>query len=97
MGRAPEHRPRVALLGHLAGVHHGDPVARLGDDAQVVRDEEERGAEVALEVGEDAQDLGLDEDVERRRRLVGDHERGRRTSASAIMMRWRIPPENSCG
>ena len=44
------------------------------------------------------EDLRLDEHVERRRRLVGDHEgSGRSTSASAIMIRWRMPPENSCG
>ena len=88
----------VALLDDLPGVHHRDPVARLGDDAEVVGDQQQRGVEVAPQVGEDAEDLRLDEHVERGRRLVGDDARfGRSTSASAIMIRCRMPPENSCG
>src|SRR4029079_13246075 len=37
----------VALLDYLARVHHGDAIARLGDDAEVVRDEQQRGPKVA--------------------------------------------------
>ena len=64
----------ISLLDDLSRVHHGDAIAGLGDDPEVVRDEEERRAEVPAQVGEDAQDLRLDDDVERRRRLVGDQE-----------------------
>ena len=63
------------LLGDLPGVHHGHPIAGLGHDAEVVRDQEERRVEVLLQVGEDAQDLRLDDHVERGRRLVGHEQR----------------------
>ena len=44
------------------------------------------------------EDLRLDRDVERGRRLVGDQQRrDRTTSAIAIITRWRMPPENWCG
>ena len=44
------------------------------------------------------EDLRLDRDVERRHRLVGDDRAsGRSASARATPMRWRWPPENSCG
>jgi hypothetical protein len=42
-------------------------------------------------------DLRLHRHVERRGRLVEHHELGFSTSARAIAMRWRWPPENSCG
>ena len=72
--RVREDVPRLALLGDLARVHHGHAVAGLGDDPEVVRDQEERGPEVLAEVGQDAQDLRLDDHVERGRRLVRDEE-----------------------
>ena len=45
------------------------------DDAHVVRDQEDRRAVVALEPLHQLEDLRLDRDVERGRRLVGDQER----------------------
>ena len=62
-------------------VHHRDPVARLGDDAQVVGDEQQRGVEVVLQVGDDREDLGLDQHVESRRRSSAITKRGFNTSA----------------
>ena len=50
----------------------GDP----GDDAEIVGDQEHAEAEIALELGEQAQDLSLHRDVERRGRLVGDQQLG---------------------
>ena len=72
--RLREDVPRGAFLDDLARVHHSDAIACLGDDPEVVRDQKQRGAEVLAQVGEDAQDLRLDDDVERGRRLVGDEE-----------------------
>ena len=60
------------------------------DHAQVVRDEDQRHAELALQLREQAQDLRLDRHVERRGRLVGDqqlrivHERHRDHHALAL-------------
>src|SRR4051794_12380377 len=97
MRRTREHRAGVALFGDPAGVHHGDPVAGLGDDAEVVRDEQHRGVEAALHIREDRQDLRLHSTSSA---VVGSSattKAGLSTSTSAIMIRWRIPPENSCG
>ena len=51
--------------------------AGLGDDAQVVRDQDDADVEVALDLVDQLEDLGLHRHVERGRRLVGDqHRRG---------------------
>ena len=42
--RVAEQRRHVGLLDDLAGVHHRDPVAHLGDDAEVVGDQHDRRA-----------------------------------------------------
>ena len=55
-----------------ARVHHDDAVGEARDHAEVVGDEQEREAEVAAEVGEQLEDLGLGRDVERGGGLVGD-------------------------
>ncbi len=65
---------RVAFLDDLARVHDGDAVARLGNDPEVVRDQQKGGTEVSAQVGQDAQNLRFHDDVERRRRLVCDEE-----------------------
>src|SRR5712691_11288274 len=67
-----EQLPHRRLLDDLAGVHHGDPVAHLRDDAQVVRHEDQGHARLPLDVLEEIEVLRLDGDVEVRRGLVGD-------------------------
>ena len=59
-------------LDDLARVHDRDPVCELEQERQVVRDEEHREAEVALERLDLLEDLALDDDVQGRRRLVED-------------------------
>jgi hypothetical protein len=61
-----------AVLDDLAGVHDGDVVAVLRDDAQVVSDQQQRTARLPHQVLEQVEDLRLDRDVEGRGRLVGD-------------------------
>src|SRR3546814_13776821 len=63
------HRP---LLDHAAGVHHHDTVAESGNDAEVEGDHDDGGAEIALQVGQQIEDLRLDGYVEGGGRLVGD-------------------------
>ena len=65
--------------------------------AEIVRDEQQRQAEAALQVGEQVEDLRLHRDVERRDRLVADDEPGPGASARAMAMRWRWPPLKACG
>ena len=68
-------RPPVGLLDRRAAVHDHDLVGQVGDDAQVVGDQHERGAELALEPDQELEDLGLDGRVQGRGRLVGDDQR----------------------
>ena len=65
---------RRRQLHDLAEVHDRDPVGDVPDDCEVVRDEEVREAELALQLLEQVDDLRLDRDVERRHRLVADDE-----------------------
>ncbi len=75
VSRRPEDPRDRTLLGDLAGVHDQGLVAGLGDDRQVVGDQDERQAELASETLEQLEDLRLDHDVERGRRLVADDDR----------------------
>ncbi len=76
VGVAREREQRVdrRLLHDLARVHHDDAVADLRDDAEVMRDEQHGHPEVALQLAEQLEDLGLDRDVERGGGLVGDQQ-----------------------
>jgi hypothetical protein len=64
----------VALFDDLAGIHHDDALAKFGDHAEVVGDHDDGRAEVAVQPNHQVQDLGLDRDVERGRRLVRDQQ-----------------------
>jgi hypothetical protein len=46
---------------------------------------------------EDRQHLGLHGDVERAGRFVGDQQVGFGISIMAIITRWPMPPDSSCG
>ena len=74
MPRTGEELAHGRVLDDVAGVHDGDRVAVLRHDAEVVRDEDHRHAELVLELGEQREDLILDRDVERGRRLVGEQQ-----------------------
>ncbi len=65
-----------AGLDDLALLHHRHPVGDAAHDAEVVGDEEHAHALGALDVGEKRENLGLDRDVERGGRLVGDQDVG---------------------
>ena len=65
-----------------------------GDDAEIMGDQQDGDAEIALQVDEKPQDLRLDGDVER---VVGSSamsSAGPHISAMEIMTRWRNPPES---
>src|SRR5436190_3670283 len=70
-----EDRADGAGFDDAAAVHDGDAIRRLRDDAEVVRDEQLRQVQRRLHLAQQIEDLRLDRDVERRRRLVGDDER----------------------
>ena len=61
---------------HLAVVEHDDLIGHIGDDAEIMGDHQQRHAQFGLEILDQLQDLGLDGDVERRGRLVGNQQAG---------------------
>jgi hypothetical protein len=63
-----------SLLDGPAGIHHHHPVGHLGDDAEVMGDEQDRHPELLLQATHQVEDLGLDGDVEGGGRLVGDQQ-----------------------
>ena len=74
-GRWNRSRTR-ALLDDASRVHHRDAIGHARDHAEVVRDQHDGGAVRLAHPPDQAQDLRLDRDVERGRRLVGDQHRG---------------------
>ena len=75
MQRPLVERVDVRFLDGTARVHDHDPVAHLRDDAEVVRDEEDRRAALVAQLAQELDYLRLERHVERGRHLVGDEER----------------------
>ena len=69
-----EHIAHRSRLDDLAGVHDRDAVADVGHDAEVVRHDHHRHPGVGDQRTQQAEDLGLHRDVERRRRLIRDQQ-----------------------
>ena len=64
----------VVLLDELAGLHDGDAIADVGDDTEVVSDQDDGHADLGLQPAEQVEDVGLDGDVEGGGGLVGDQQ-----------------------
>ena len=75
MLRIAEDVVQVARFDDLAAIHHHHVVGDVGDHPEIVGDHQQRHAQLGLQVLHEAQDLGLDGDVERGGRLVGDQQR----------------------
>ena len=69
-----EDGPHAALLDDPPGVHDDDAVGHLGDDAEVVGDEQDRRPGALLQPAQQVEDLRLHRDVEGGGRLVGDEQ-----------------------
>jgi hypothetical protein len=87
----------TSRLHDLALGHDAHTVGHFPDDAEVVGDEEKRHPEPVAQVAQQAQDLGLDGDVEGGGRLVAMRRSGSLARAIAIITRWRWPPYSWCG
>ncbi|MPL91104.1 hypothetical protein SDC9_37167 [bioreactor metagenome] len=74
MGRVVKHLAHRAGLDDAAGIHHRHPVADLRHHAQIVGDQDDRGAGAVAPLAQQPQDLVLHRDVERGRRFVGDNQ-----------------------
>ena len=84
--RLVEDRVDVGELDDVAGVHDDDAVCELGDEPEVVRDEDDRRVRLLARGFQHLHDLRLDRHVERGRRLVGDQD---------AAGRWRSPSRSS--
>ena len=76
MRRAGENGFDWSLFGDAPRIHDDDLVTHLGDDSEIVGDEQNRHAKLALEGAQEIEDLRLDGDVERGGGLVGDEQGG---------------------
>jgi len=74
MAGASEDVAGGALFDDASGVENGESGSDLGDNSEIVSDEKKCEAELALEAGEEIEDLFLDGDVESGRGLVGDEQ-----------------------
>ena len=74
MPRPAEDERRCALLHDPSRKHDRDPIGERGDDAQVVRDQQNREAALAPFAVDQPQDLELDGDIQCGGRLVGDQD-----------------------
>ena len=74
MQRRGVDRALVGDLHDLAEIHHGDAVGDVLHHAEVVRDEQEGQAKLALQILQQVDDLRLHRNVERGDRLVADDE-----------------------
>ena len=74
--RVGKHRLHRTLLNDAAGLHHGDAVGELAHQIQIVRDQQHRHAMLALQHGEQIEDLHTHRHVERRGGLVCQQQGG---------------------
>ena len=87
----------AGLLDDLASVHHGNPVGRLGHHPEVMGDQQNRGAELALQSSIIAKICAW---MVTSSAVVGSSAMtsvGWHDNAMAIITRWRMPPLSSCG
>ena len=75
MHRAGEDHVRPGALDDPAGIHDGDLVRLFRHHPQIVRDEQQGHAEPLLQLLDEAQDLRLDGNIQRRRRFVRHEQR----------------------
>ncbi len=74
MGGCVEDARHRSRLDHPPGIHHRELIAHLGDDAEIVGDEDQRETVRLLQVAQHFQVLRLDRQVEAGGRLVGNQE-----------------------
>ena len=76
MFRRLGNRLRIGDFDEFAQIHHPDTVGNVGDDGEIMRDEEIGKIELFLELLEQIEHLSLDGDIQGRNRFVADDEFG---------------------
>jgi hypothetical protein len=74
MARIVEERVDVGSFDDAARIHDEDLIRHGGHNAEIMSDQQERRAHVALQVVQKPQDLGLQSRAERRGRLIGHNQ-----------------------
>ena len=74
MERTGEQIACGAALAQTSGIHHGNRIAGLCDDAEIMRDQDNGQAAPVAQIEKEAEDLRLHRHIERGRRLIGDEE-----------------------
>ncbi len=69
-----EHGDHIPLLHHAAAVHHHHLVRDFRHHAEIMGDEQDGHADIALQPAHQIENLRLDRHVQRRGRLVGDQQ-----------------------
>src|ERR1700755_2129600 len=69
-----EHGSGRAALDQVAPLKHRDLVGNVGNDAKIMRDEQDRGTMLALQFAYQIKYLGLRRDIERGGRFVRDQQ-----------------------
>src|SRR5262245_59879938 len=71
-----KNRANRPFFDDASGVHDGNAIGRLSNDAKVVRNKEQGKLKRRLHLPQQIEDLRLDRHIERCRRLVGDYQGG---------------------
>ena len=74
MLRIIKHSWRRPYLDDLSRIHHGDPVAQIPGDREIMSDEQDRNAEASLMMTNQIENLALYQIVEIGCRLVGNNQ-----------------------
>ena len=82
---------------NVPGMHNGHAIATLGDEREVVGNEQKTQTEFVTQITEEVIDLGFGCDVEAGCRLVGNQQLWTRRKDRGNRARSAIPPLSSCG
>ena len=76
MGGAVEQIGHRGLFDHAPGIHDHHPIHAFGDQAQIMRDEDQRKVPLGAQIPHQRHDLRLHGHVERGCRLIRDDDGG---------------------
>ena len=74
MERRRQHAIHRPLLDNAPEIHHSDPVGHVPHQRQVMRDQDQRDPARRLQIRQQIDDRRLHRDIERRHRLIGNHQ-----------------------
>ncbi len=92
-----QHPCRRTRFHHPSGLHHLDPIADPRDDGQIVADQHDRQSQRAIEFASRLITWPCSDTSSEDTGSSATSNDGRVAKARAIPMRWRCPPESSCG